>query len=197
MKHLSLSILLILVFSLSWGQESALYTKLKDNADYRYAYLQENGGVVHEGLIKDIHEWNRYGDLELIFPSGKRQTFTPKDLAEYRLPDKRYVSDGKRFYEVAQEGKKVGLYRQLVIKAHSIPSAGGGPAVSSREEVELFYLKKNNEKDFKLVKKSGFAKTFSTYFADCETVRLKIKNKELTDKDFGEIAYLYNKECQK
>lgn len=84
------------------------------------------------------------------------------------------------------------LYKLVSISSWSTPGPPGMGGMNYNTETEDYYVRKVNERRFKLVKKRKFEETFAEYFGDCERVRTSIVNKETSHKDIERIVRIYN-----
>lgn len=199
--------LVLILASSALAQDSARYKKLMSNVNYKSGHVIDRNGNKIEGLIKD--KMDAYGrtnlsySVTIVTQDGKQKTYGPRDLKEYRISYKRYVSDSTVFLEAVKDGIRIGLYKVITSNTHHMPVSGGslnGAPINSTvvtvDNLEEYYLKRVNEKHFTRVRKMGFMNVVSAYFSDCPELSRKIREKELTIKDLEKIVYTYNYLCK-
>lgn len=175
------------------GQESKKYLKFKAKYNYTEGYILKMDSTKLEGVIKN--RWNgnaQYSSVIFVSKDGKRGRYFPHEIWGYGSRVYSFASDGGSFYKLIQSGKKVQLYQRVSTSSWSTPGAPGMGAMHYNTESEDYYVRKVNERRFKLVKKRKFEETFAEYFGDCERLRNKIVNKETTHKDIESIVRVYN-----
>lgn len=184
MKLTSLSVFLLILLTNGISQDSSNYFNKKNNYKYSEGYIVTKDSTRIEGLIKNeqFFEVNRFRFVTIIAKDGNKFSFFPSEVIEYGYSNYKFVSDDSKFYQIVKTGNKVSLYRNLYQNPYN-PSVGGS---------EIFYVKKTNESVYKMVKKNKFKVEFAEYFGDCESLKLKIQNKELTHKNIVEIVSKYN-----
>lgn len=206
MKEIVVVFTFLLLTFTAQAQDSTLYLKCVEDKDYVQAYVIDNAGNEITGIMRNAPSHSK---VVLITKTGK-QVYLPKDLRSYNLDFKNYVSDGKSFYKIVYEGK-VSLYEKIVLKETItsyappgypgspgvLPGGGTGmPTVTGEREITTQYFCKNGSMEFKAINKGKFKTEFSKYFADCEILKSKIKNGDLTIKDLDLIRYIYNNDCK-
>lgn len=186
--------LLILTAAITQGQESSKYNKLKESVNYREGYILDSDSNKVNGLIKDhlLNDAKKYTAIVFVHLDGEKKKYYPSDIKGFGYSMYKFASDNASFYEVVQSGKKVTLFKKLSVDSWSAPGAPGMPLKRSYTINEDFYVKRDNEKDFKLVRKKKFIEEFSEYFKDCEKIVSKIQSEEYTHKDIKQIVSEYN-----
>lgn len=195
MRSVIIAILILLFAFKGYGQESKRYLKFKNKHNYSRGYIISIDSSRIEGLVKDRHGNERLEQSSVVFvaESGKKSRYYPHEIQGYGNPVNHFASDGGSFYKRVQSGRKVELYKLNSSNNWSAPAAGPGmPAMNYHTESETFYVRKVNERRFRMVKKRKFEEVFAEYFKDCEAVKSKILNKELTHKDIKRLVQEYN-----
>lgn len=207
----SIIILLTLFRFLSFAQESEAYLKYKKSLNYWDGYIIDKTGQKIDGLVKDQNEEKISYKVVFVTKDGKKKTFRPSQIQGYGYMVTKYVSNNEIFLEVVSEGKRIGVYK-AIISRQSMMSINMGTQPTSgmvNTQSENYYFKKVNETTFEkfavkelnsiqlqLFEKSRFKKKMTNYFSDCELLKSKISNDELTAKDYDKIAYHYNYDCK-
>jgi hypothetical protein len=176
------------------AQESARYLKFKNKYNYSRGYIIAIDSSKVEGLVKSRFGSGsaRYSSVIFMSKEGKKSRYYPHEIWEYGDRVNSYASDGGSFYERVQSGPKVELYKRLSTNSWSSPGGPGMPSNHYSTESEDFYVRKMNERRFRLVKKRRFEETFAEYFGDCDAVKNSILKKEFTHKDIRKIVLHYN-----
>jgi hypothetical protein len=189
-------VILTLLFASNviFAQESPIYLKFKKNPRYWDGYVVEKNGEKTWGLIKRQDDDKLSSKVSIVFKDGKKKTFNPSHIDGYGYMGRDFVSTGKRFLEVVTQGKRISVYKAIVVFQNTF--GAGGQGMPMMHEAELYYFKKTGDDKFQSFEKSGFKKEIGSYFSDCEMLKDKILSGELTHKDFSKIAYLYNYECK-
>ncbi len=191
-------IVFTVLFSFTFGytQDSKKYLKYQSNYNYREGYIVDNNGLKINGLIKDNNEASQYIKVVFVRKDGQKKTLKPSDISAYGFFRSKFVSDQKQFYEIVNEGTRISLYK--VLQYTFVPFAGqiGSSVGGVRNETKSYYLKKPNEAKYLLLNKKKFKEDLTNYFSNCELLKLKIQNGELTEKDLEKIVYIYNWECK-
>jgi len=184
----------MLTVNLTYGQESKKYLKLKHNLNYREGYILDSDSILIKGLIKDnvMTEVKKYSVITFVEVDGTKKKHYPNGIKGFGYSSHKFVSDNSLFYEVEQKGRRVSLYKNLSVSTWSAPGAPGMPSTTHSTSREDLYVKRDNERTFKLVKRNNFTEEFSEYFKDCEEIVRKILAKEYTHKDIKKIVSKYN-----
>lgn len=184
--------LLTITFNISiFAQESEAYVKYKKNLNYWEGYVVDKKGEKIWGLVKQQNDDKLSYRVVFVAKDGKKKTFKPSQIQGYGFLVHNYVSDQKHFLEIISEGKRVGVYKAIIVFRGMVST---GMAVAN--EVELYYFKKVGQSNFQSFERARFKKEISSYFSDCESLKNKILSEELTHKDFNKIAYHYNYDCK-
>jgi hypothetical protein len=192
MKNQLLILLLILFGFCGNAQEteSKRYTRLKQKANYQTGYVVLNDYSKLEGLFKiGFGDHPSSSIVDFVSKDGTKIYYYPKDLMEYSYSGYRMLSNGKQFFELIRQGKKINLYKNTKIISHGFdPKMGGGVL----REVECYYFKKKDEEELIYITgRQKFRNTFSEYFSDCPELKNKILDKSLKSKNWMEIFEIY------
>ncbi len=200
------TILLFLIFSglLCVAQESENYLKYKKNLNYRDGYIIDRGGKKIEGLVKEQNEDKIAYQVIFVNKAGAKKKYKPSQIRGYGYSVFNFVSNSKIFLEIVKEGKRIGIYKALT---ESINYGGLSGAAPMKSQYEVYFFKKTNELVFfkfksegvnsiRLGKSNKVDKDLVEYFSDCESLKARIANGELTSNDYDKIAYHYNYNCQ-
>ena len=194
MKLTFILTLTIFIINLSYGQESKKYLKFKRKDNYIEGYILNKDSIRVEGLIKDnlMNEAKKYSVVTFVKLDGTKKNYYPSEIKGFGCSLYKLVSNNLSFYEVVNKGKKVSLYKKSYVTSWSAPGAPGMGSMTYSSSNENFYVKRDNEAIFKLVRKKNFVEEFSEYFKDCEEIMNKILSKEYTHKDIKRIVSKYN-----
>jgi hypothetical protein len=185
---------LVLVAHLTYSQEeSKKYLRLKQNLNYRDAYILNRDSVKIDGIIRDnIFDTHKYSSINFVHKNGIKRKYFPNEIRGFGYSIYKYESDNSSFYEIVEKGKKVTLYMRKSVSTYSVPAGPGMGNVAHSYSTDEYFLKRPGEKSLMMVKKKDFKKEFSSYFGDCDELTLKILSGELTYKDIKEIVQAYN-----
>ncbi|MGL1887345.1 MAG: hypothetical protein OCD76_12600 [Reichenbachiella sp.] len=203
MKYILLPIVCLLLSLISFSQESAAYLKMKSKSKYNEGFLVKQDSSLIEGLIKNS-VWNsagQYAFLSFVHKDGTKEQFFPSELKGFSYEGLRFIANESSFYQEVKVGKRIGLYRSVLI----LP-AGGGSAISTSATGSVMstnqtsydaglYLRKTDEKVFKWVRERHFQLLFSKYFEDCPSLYEKVMNGEIMYRDIDQMMELYE-DCE-
>lgn len=198
MRFSLLSIVIFFLALCAQGQNNEKYQKYKRNYNYRRGYIITWDSVKLEGLIKDnmMSETRKFSKIIFVSKDGIKSKYSPSEIQEFKYSGYKFISDSSSFYQRIYGGSKVSLYKNMSANYMMGGSAGPGlPAMGYSSTSVNYYVRKTNETEFKLVKKSGFKSEFVIYFGDCESLKIKIENKELKSEDIRQIVAEYNSCC--
>ena len=187
LKQFVLSILCIILYQASNGQESKKYQKLKNNYDYSEGKIILKDSTMVIGLIKcgSLFNTKIYNLVTIVTQDGIKEKYKPKDVLRFNYSINKFESDEKSFYKVIIKGNNVTLYQILY-------NVNNG---YSSNQITEYFLKKTNESIFKRIRKSDFRMDISYYFNDCTALSEKIRSKEYKYKDIRKITTEYN-QCE-
>lgn len=166
-------------------------------------YVVTNSFDTIYGVIDDVHFWGNTVpaiSIEYTDEEGKvkKRTFSPDDCRSYYThvlfeswEIRSLDSFVKIFVRKVIDGK-LALYSYQKTRFSSKPTGFGSNQIE-KEEMELYYFKRNNEYTLQPVRASK--SQLIKYFIDCESLSLKIKNDELSKKKPEAIVDFYNTQC--
>ncbi len=200
--------LLFLIFPslLCVAQESANYLKYKKNLNYRDGYIIDSEGLQVDGLVKEQNEDKIAYQVIFVNKEGVKKKYKPSQIQGYGYSVYKFVSGSKMFLQVVSEGKRIGIYKAFTSTTYMTIRPGSGVG-TFKTEAERFYFKKVNDtklyefqtkhlNSISLGKSNKIDMKLAEYFADCESLKTRIANGELTSNDYNKIAYHYNYDCQ-
>jgi hypothetical protein len=190
-KQFIIVLTLFLVTFLAKAQDSLAYLKYKEDKHFKAGYIIDLDSTQIKGLIRE--EGNNKS-INFVNTSGGEKKYKASEIKYYMITredsygvsEMKYISDGREFLFVLQEGKEVGLYKKVIVSASS---------TDSYKSRDALFVKKANEKLFTICLPGNFYKRFSDYFSDCAELKSKILKEELNFQDLDEIIYMYNYKC--
>ena len=188
-------ILMVICFQDLAAQESKKYLKYKDKPEWREGYVVLKDSIKIEGLVKEypLNIQKQHSSVLFVNRNGEKKNYYPNDLFEYGFGyTKKFFSNSSNFFQKVKTGKKVSLYKIETLERWGTLGSSS-PGFTSQGE--YIYFKKNNQYEFKNIRKKNFVKEFSEYFSDCQLLKDKILREELTHKDYKAIMKEYNFNC--
>jgi hypothetical protein len=183
--------LLLLQVVIAKAQNPDKIDRLKDRG-YSDGFVTFKDGNGANGLTR----YHSAHTVDFISADGKRTRYKAKKVSGFDRAGTRFVTIGRSFYEIIQEGKRITKYKKTVAYRTGTTRVEAEFSPSPMHFVtEIFYIKKNNG-ELLQIQEDYFLENFSRYFSDCPELSKRIKNKELRYEDLDQIIYVYNYDCK-
>lgn len=195
MKNLTVLALLICFTSLI-GQEQASTIHFRDGTSYDgFGYIDKQNNIKFR--FEEQEEYDTWTDLMVLeidfYHYQGYNTFRYVDLrnnSNYTLL--KVLSDG--YYKLYVKLKNSYNYepKDIVRAAAGIPSG----SIPTKVKTEgMFYLNKNNEKEFNRITKREMRRKIRTILTDCEDFTSRYDDGEFKQNTLKEIVEYYNDFC--
>lgn len=159
----------------------------QNTADFQKGAVLTAANETLEGTIRD--QAAKKGTILFQSASGRKTIYSPAEIAGYTLNGNHYISYASDFYKVLVAPGKAGLYQRVTDNSGKMLYNGAEVVTVTTAEGKAgdYYIQLQSDNKWIRVTQKDFEATALTIFADCGTVVLAIKNKQL---DFTQLAKL-------
>ncbi|WP_230153854.1 hypothetical protein [Flavobacterium sp. CECT 9288] len=161
-----------------------------------YGEIKKNEILFQLELKDEISQWN--------YESIKGITFSGYGFAERFEYVKLKENAPPILLEVIEEGI-VNLYRKIKLTRNFLVNPFSDQGIEnmatnksmSDETIQTDYFVKRNSEKYATNISSNFNKSAPIYFADCQSILDRIRNKKLSKKNIPDVIFDYNNYCEK